>query len=481
MTASVITPDQKALEINMDPPIYGTFAEIGAGQEVARHFFRVGGASGTVAKSMSAYDMKFSDEIYGKVERYVSRERLAAMLDHEYRLLIERLSNSRGNSSAFFVFANTVATRNFQGTNQCHGWMGIKFQTAPEQPPCEVVLHVRMKDREAVAQQQALGAVGVNLIYAAYYLRSDLHRFISSLLDSLSTERIEIDIIEVTGEAFKDYDNRIMSLDLLRLGLTNAVLFGSNGKVYQPSEVFYKKPILVERGSFRPITHVNLDMLHCAEQEFAKDPTVSKDELVSVLEITLENLLTEGSLDQEDFLDRVDSVSALNYKVLVTNFPEFYRLPGYFRNYSSEPLAFVLGINNLLQIFDEQYYTQLEGGIFNALGKLFHTRLKLLVYPMSLNGYQRYQTLNKSHFQVNLPEGKTLIEADDVLLETHQQHLFAYLQARGQILGLKNVEPNHLEIFSREVLQLIREGKSEWEKYVPKEAAKVIKERQLFR
>lgn len=480
MNDAILTPDQKALAINIDPMIYGTFAEIGAGQEVARLFFKVGGAAGTVAKSMSAYDMKFSDEIYGKVNRYVSKERLLNMLSHEYNLLEERLSASRGSESSFFVFANTVTALNYQGTNQCHGWMGLRFQSAPGDTPSDIILHVRMKDKENVLQQQALGIVGVNLLYAAYYLRDDHDRFIASLLDNLSVERIEIDIILVSGQALEKYDNRVVSLNLLRLGLTNAVLFGENQEVFQPSEVLYKKAILVERGSFRPITHVNVDMLRCAEAQFAQDPNVKGKEILPLLEITLENLLAEGALDREDFLDRVDSVSALGYKVLVTNYPEFYLLPSYFRHYSTEPLAFVLGLNTLLQIFNESYYTYIEGGILNALGRLFHTRLRLLVYPMSREGYLRYINLISPGTEISTRTDKELVEAEDVLLTKSQQHLYAYLTEKGQIIGLKNINKDHLNIFSREVLKLIKEKNPSWEKYVPDAAAKIIKERNLF-
>ena len=480
MPEHLLTPDQKALEININPAIYGTFAEIGAGQEVARLFFRVGGAAGTIAKSMSAYDMKFSDEIYGKVTRYVSKERLIAMLSHEYELLNERLSEARGKETTFFAFANTVAARNFQGTNQCHGWMGLRFQSHPGAIPNDIILHLRLKDKENVQQQQALGIVGVNLLYAAYNYINDHDRFIASLLDGLSIERLEIDIMELSGPDLDSYDDRVVSLNLLRLGLTNAVLFGPDRTVYQPSELLYKKPILVERGSFRPITHVNIDMLKSAQEQFSQLPEVHGEEIVTLLEITLENLLSTGQFDREDFLDRVDSVSALGYKVLVTNYPQFYLLPAYFRNYSMAPLAFVLGLNTLLQIFDENFYTHLEGGILNAFGRLFHSRLKLLVYPMSSSSYERYLQQMSPETKIPIPAGKNVIEAEDVLLEKSQQHLFAYLTERGYIQGLKISKNENLEIFSREILRMIKEKNPEWEKYVPEAAAKVIKERNLF-
>src|SRR5581483_7004743 len=287
----LLTTNRKALTINLEQLKYGTFAEIGAGQEVARHFFQAGGASGTIAKTISAYDMAFSDAIYGKAPRYVSRERLALMLDHEYKLLIERLAGQRGNRTTFFVFADTVATRNFKGTNEAHGWIGVRFQTTPESEPRDIILHVRMWDKESVQQQQALGIVGVNLIYGAFYFRDDPQQFIPSLVDNIGADRIEIDMLTFSGPAFPNFDNRLMSLHLVQHGLTNAVMFGPGGTVVQPSEVLHKKAILVERGSFRPVTHVNVDMLNCAAAQFVQEPMVKGKEVVVLMEITMNNLL----------------------------------------------------------------------------------------------------------------------------------------------------------------------------------------------
>ena len=265
-------PRDKALRVNLDPRYYGTFAEIGAGQEVVRWFFRAGGAAGTVAKSISAYDMKVSDAIYGSCARYVCRERLQSMLDYEQRLNLERLAGTRGDNTAFFAFADTVAARSFRGNNECHGWMGIKFQAGPRNADSQIIVHVRMLDHENALQQEALGIVGVNLIYGACFLHDQPERLLESLLDGLTTNRIEIDLIEFSGDAFRHVDNRVMSLRLVQLGLTGAAMFSAEGKVLQPSEVLYKKPVLVERGSFRPVTHVNVDMLECAVKRFSKEP-----------------------------------------------------------------------------------------------------------------------------------------------------------------------------------------------------------------
>src|SRR5688572_18121846 len=315
----LLTTNRKALTINLDERKYGTFAEIGAGQEVARVFFQAGGACGTIAKTISAYDMNFSDAIYGKAPRYVSRERLGLMLSHEYDLLIERLAAQRGDRTTFFVFADTVATKGYKRTNDAHGWLGVRIQTEPGGPPSDVLLHVRMWDKENVLQQEALGIAGTNLIYAACYYRDDPKRFIESLVDNLGTARVEVDMLNFSGPAFAQIDNRLMALYLVQFGLTNAVMFGPEGDVLQPSELFYKKAILVERGSFRPVTHVNVDMLNCATAQFVQEPAVKGKEVVVLMEITMNNLLATGELDAPDFLSRVDLLGELGFTAMISN------------------------------------------------------------------------------------------------------------------------------------------------------------------
>ena len=320
----------KALKINLDARFYGTFAEIGAGQEVVRWFFRVGGAAGTVAKSISAYDMAVSDAIYGETERYVSRGRLEAMLDHEFHLNLERLGDTRGDNTAFFVFADTVAARSFKGGNECHGWMGVKFQSQARDEPSQIIIHVRLLDTEAALQQEALGIVGVNLLYAAFFLHHEAEQLVESLLDKLTTGRIEIDMIECSGIEFRMVDNRLMSLKLVQLGLTGAAMFGANGEVLQPSEAFHKKAVLVERGSFRPVTHVNLDMVRSACEKFAADPGGGRQERWRlVMEITMRNLLAGGQMDRRDFLARADVLAACGMTVLISDYFEYYRLAAY--------------------------------------------------------------------------------------------------------------------------------------------------------
>lgn len=476
------TSERKALQINLDKRAYGTFAEIGAGQEVARHFFTVGGAAGTIAKTMSAYDMTFSDDIYGKTGRYVSRERLMSMLQHEYRLLLERLSEKRGADTSFFVFADTVSARNFQGTNECHGWMGVRFQDKPLSPPNDIVIHVRMTDRMNVLQQQALGIIGVNLLYGALYLRNSPDQFIASLLDELSIERIEVDMIEFSGPALSGIDNRLMSLKLVHCGYTNAIMFAPDGQVLQPSEVLRKRPILVARGSFRPVTHVNLDMMKCALAQLKAIPSVKDSDPVTLFEITLNNLLSEGTLNDQDFLARADTLATLGYDVLISNYPEHYALTAYFRRYTSETIGIAMGINTLMRIFDERYYQNLDGGILEGLGRLFKNTVKLFVYPMLKDEYLKLTSelsLDSELTQAatDLPE---VVTAFNLHVSSQLRHLYKYLKEGGMIHPIDGFNREHLKISSRDILAKIKNHQPGWECSVPASAAAVIKQRKIF-
>jgi hypothetical protein len=481
----LLTTNRKALTINLDGAKYGTFAEIGAGQEVARVFFHAGGAAGTIAKSISAYDMAFSDAIYGKAPRYVSKERLKLMLDHEYNLLMERLATVRGDHTTFFVFADTVAAKSYKGNNEAHGWLGIRYQLEAKGEPSDIYIHVRMWDKENVLQQEALGIIGTNLIYGAFYYRTDPRKFIQSLLDSLSSDRIEVDMLQFVGPAFQQVDNRLMSLHLVQYGLTNAVMFGSNGEVLQPSEVLYKKAIMVERGSFRPVTHVNIDMLNCATAQFVQEPLVKGKDVVVLMEITMNNLLAEGSIDAEDFLSRVDLLGALGLTVLISNYSEYYRLTSYFRRYTKEMIGVAMGINNLLEIFNEKYYDNLEGGILESFGRLFRNAVKLYIYPMRQEAYDRYiatgqpvsaQGTSASHaFAANV-----LITARNAQVVEHLRNLYDHLMENHYLDCIVGFNPDTLNIFSRDVLRRIKERDPSWETMVPQPVVIAIKKRGLF-
>ncbi len=481
-----LTTDRKALTINLDTEIYGTFAEIGAGQEVARHFFTAGGAAGTIAKSMSAYDMQFSDQIYGRSKRYVSKERLIQMLDHEYELLIERLTETRGKDTTFFVYANTVAARSYRGTNECHGWMGVRFQLLPLGPYNDIMMHVRMLDATNIMQQEALGIIGVNLLYGTFIYNNDYKAFVESLADNLGNSRIEVDMLTFNGPDFKEYDNRVISLQLVEQGLTNAVMFSPDGLILQPSEALHKRVILVERGSFRPLTYINTDMLTCAESQLIQEPEVFGEKIVILMEITMKNLLAYG-FDLADFLARVDIVSALGYNVLISNYPEYYKLSAYFRRYTQKMIGIALGINHLMAIFDDQYYLSLDGGILEACGRLFKDNVKMYVYPMHAKAFKHYKDLLESQNGTKLIEDSdddttkgVLITADNVRLKPHIRHLYEYLKENGYIEAIKGFNPAHLDIFSRDVLKMIREDQPGWEETVPKKVADIIKEKKLF-
>ncbi|HTZ75338.1 MAG TPA: hypothetical protein VMB47_15555 [Candidatus Aquilonibacter sp.] len=458
-----LTTNQKALKINLDPVFYGTFAEIGAGQEVARWFFKVGAAAGTISKSISAYDMTVSDAIYGHSKRYVSRERLQGMLNYEHALNIERLTSVRGDTTAFFAFANTVAARNYQGTNECHGWMGVKYQTQPRDEDSQIIIHVRMLDPASDLQQEALGIVGVNLLYGAFFLHHKPQLLLESLLDGLTTHRVEIDMIEFSGIEFRRVDNRVMSLKLVQLGLSGAAMFGPSGEVLQPSEILRKRPILVERGSFRPVTKVNIDMIASAKKQFAAELQGEGDQICELMEITMRNLLADGQLNLSDFLARADVLAAVGKTVLISDYFEYYRLAAYLTRYTSKPIAVTMGVGSILDLFKEEYYAGLEGGILEAFGKLFTKDLRIYAYPLRDPATGGLTTVEK--LKMTGPE---------------LQHLYSYLVERGRIKQLDNFDESVLTIFSRDVLKRIKSEDSSWETMVPPEVAAMIKKHRYF-
>ncbi|OYW17853.1 MAG: nicotinate-nucleotide adenylyltransferase, partial [Planctomycetales bacterium 12-60-4] len=440
-----------------------TFAEIGAGQEVARWFFKVGAAAGTISKSISAYDMTVSDAIYGKCKRYVSRERLERMLDYEHSLNVERLGNSRGDTTAFFTFADTVSALNFKGTNECHGWMGVKYQAFPGDADNTIILHVRMLDRENPLQQEALGIVGVNLLYAAFFLHHTPNQMLESLLDNLTTDRLEIDMVDFSGIEFRRVDNRVMSLKLVQLGLSGAAMFGPKGDVLQPSEVLRKKPILVERGSFRPVTKVNIDMIESARKQFSEEPEVQGKEVVELMEITMRNLLSGGGdIDLRDFLARADLLSTAGKTVLISDYFEYYRLAAYLGRYTNEPIAITMGAQSVRDLFAEEFYRTLEGGILEAFGRLFTRDLRLYVYPLLEPGTGELTT------------------AENIQMPESLRNLYKHLVERGRIRSLDTFDRSVLHIFSRDVLRRIKDQDDSWEEMVPPEIAAVIKKRRFF-
>ena len=464
MISESVDTHHKALKVNLDPQWYGSFAEIGAGQEVVRWFFRVGGAAGTIAKSISAYDMQVSDAIYGQSDRYVSKGRLQAMLDREFALNLERLGPTRGDTTAFFAFADTVVARSFRGGNECHGWMGIKFQSRPNDEPSQIVMHVRMLDAEASLQQEALGIVGVNLCYAAFFHNHTPEVLVESLLDMLTTGRIEIDMIEFSGIEFRNVDNRVMALQLVQLGLSGAAMFSADREVLQPSEVLYKKAVLVERGSFRPTTHVNLDMVECALEKFKVDPAVADKPVLPIMELTMRNLLAGGKdvVDRRDFLARAELLAACGMTVMISDYFEYYRLAAYLAQRTKERIGIVMGVPSLVELFNESYYSQLPGGILESFGRLFKNDLKLYVYPYQKTAGEPSQTIH------------------DLKVSDKLTPLYGYLQQRGSFVHLDNSNPAYANIFSRDVLKRIADNDSSWEKMVPPQVASLIRKRGFF-
>jgi len=453
---------QKALHINLDVSRHGTFAEIGAGQEVARWFFQVGGAAGTVAKTISAYDMAVSDSLYGRSDRYVSRARLESMLTQEFDLLTKQLSGHRPPGTAFFVFGDTMATRSFSRQEDGHGWMGVRFQHEPDAPASEIILHVRMLDNENTREQEAIGALGVNLLYGAFYLWGRQEELITSLIDELTRDRIEIDLIRFSGPCFAGLDNRLMILQLVVQSLTGAVMFSSSGEVVQPAEVLYKKPVIVERGGFRPVTNLTIDMLERARRYFDRNTANVGAEPVVILEMTLRNLLQGDKLDPEDFLARADVLGALGHAVMITSYGHYFQLAKYLRRYTQSPLVFALGVPGLRELFDPKYYAALPGGILDGFGQLFCGAVLLHVYPS------------------RDPSSGGLLTMHDVKVDHTVRHLYQYLVENGRMVAMEDVDENQLHIFPKDVLGKIQSDDPSWESMVPGAAVKIIKNRGLF-
>jgi len=458
---------QKALAINLDPKIYGSFAEIGAGQDVAANFFKAGASSGTIAKTMSAYDMVFSDAIYGAQQnrRYVSEPRLISMLEHEYGLLIERLTAQRGDKTTFFAFSNTMSALNYHKTNDGHGWMGVRFQLEPNGPFNDVVLHVKLLDNDNVLQQQAVGILGVNLIYACFYYPEIPPVFLLSLMDNLSRDAIQIDMIRFEGPNFTKVDNRLMSLHLVKYGFSDAALFGPDGKNQQPSEVLYKKHIVVIRGRFRPIINVHLDMLNTGVKQFVAEPDVDRKNLVVIAELTLQALKERNAgesaeIDEKDFLERVDILCSLGQTVLISNFHEYYKLVAYLSGITKLKIGMVLGYPNLEYIFTEEHYNNLPGGILESFATLFSRKVKLFIYPTLRDGV----IWNCLRFYP----------------PPHLIDLYRYLIANNKIEDIRHYNEGNLHVQTDKVLNMIKQNEAGWEQYVPADVAAMIKDRCLF-
>ena len=462
--AIILSADQEALQVNLDARIYGTFIETGAGQEVVRHFFRAGMASGTIAKTMSAYDRDFSDSIYGKEKdgRYVCESRLQNMIEKEYGLLEDRLDRKQHKDKMFFAFANTMTTINHEKTMQGHGWMGIRFQLDSKKEANNVILHVRLNDADARLQQETIGVIGTNLVHACFFNHNNPKELLKSLYDNLSSDNIEIDMIKMTGPDFKKVDNRLLSLTLVKERMTNVVIFSPDGVNQQAADILYKKNILTIRGSFRPVTKVNINMLENGLTKFLENKRVKKENIQILFEITLSNLKMEGEINEKDFLDRADILCSLGYTVMISNYKKYYKLVEYLSQFTRARMGLIIGVDNLLEMFDEGYYRNLNGGIMEAFGIIVTRDIKIYLYP--------YKPSNKVELQ----------NSSNIAIHPRIKPIYNYFFTNGRIVDL-NYDSEVLHIFSRDVLRLIRScNEGSWEHMVPEGVSEIIKEKCLF-
>jgi hypothetical protein len=460
----VFDVNRKALFINLDETIYGSFAEIGGGQEVARCFFRSGGASGTVAKTISAYDMVFSDTMYGQNlgGRYVSESRLLQMLDIEFDNLVKVLGEKRGDSTRFFAFANTVTTINYKKTNQGHGWVGVRFQLTPRSRPNDVVLHVKLLENDSLLQQKTLGILGVNLVYACYYNYQYPNSFLKSLVELNLEERLEIDMIRMCGPDLDYVDNRLLAVQLVKNNMTDVTMFDRYGNVKPPSELLYKKNVMLLRGSFRPITYVGFDMLKSGFSLFKKEFGFDKQNTIVLCEMTLKNLIEEGVFDERDFLDRVDILCGMGQNVMITNFKEFYKVSNWFREYKIQNIRILVGALTFKKILEKKYYTHLKGGILEAFGRLFTENLKVYLYP----GREK--------------ESHEILTSTNLPVEEDVRFLYRHLLGSGLIIDIPNYRKEILPFFSYKVLAKLHANDPAWEEMVPKYVSSFIKNKNLF-
>jgi hypothetical protein len=457
---------QKAFYFNMDKEKYGTIAEIGAGQEVSRFFFRAGGAAGTIAKTISAYDMDFSDAIYGKEEdkRYVTEKRLKKMLDKEFRLVLERVGEKRPRNSTYFAFADTITAKSYSQQGESHGWMGIKLQLYPRASASEILLHVRMLDESNLMQQEAVGILGVNLIYGAFHHYADVQKLIRSLGDNLEWGRLEIDLIRFTGPYFNDVDNRLMALKLVEMELSDAVVFASDRKtLVHPSELFYKREVLILRSMFKPVTNVSIDMMDGGMDMFLRTTGVNVKTAMAIPEISIAEMRKLGKIDMQDILGRVDCLNLLHYPVIVTNYLRFFRVRAYLGRYTKGNVAFVLGIPNLTTLFDTDYYEGLKGGLLGAFASLFDRETLLFVYPMR-SKINSEQIITAKTFPVPEPV----------------KFFYYYLLANQKILPVEKYNVDNMYIWPEDIRRQIKKGRGEWETCIPEVVTEEIIRRRLF-
>lgn len=464
MKHEIVPTNRKALIINIDTSLYGSFAEIGGGQEVARHFFQAGGASGTIAKTISAYDKRFSDSFYNdnKPGRHVSEQRLVKMLDYEYKE-VTRLLGVRNKENTFFALANTMEVLNYTKTNKSHGWMGVKFQLTPNSKPNVVIIHVKLLENDALLQQQTIGTIGVNLLFACKFYHNSPNNFLKSLTDNLTIDRYRITMIRMHGPELDYVDNKLLAVQLVKNKMTHAIMFDKHGNIQQPSDMLYKKNVLAFRGSFLPVTYIAKDILNKSMSLFAKDEDYEHDNTLSFCELSINNILTKGEVNEQEFLNRVEMLVSIGQNVMISDIPEYYRLVEFFSQFKLKNLRIVMGVPTLEKVLNKKYYTGLKGGILEAVGKMFPSNIKLYIYPTKKS------------------EKADLIRSDDIKMDDDVKMLVDYLKEKRFILDIGSAMKNQLHISTRKVHKMIEDGDSAWEKYVPISVAEIIKENNLYR
>jgi len=463
MKHEIIPTNRKALIINIDTNLYGSFAEIGGGQEVARHFFQAGGASGTIAKTISAYDKRFSDSFYNnnKSGRHVSEQRLVKMLDYEYKEVTRLLCN-QNKENTFFTLANTMEVLNYAKTNKSHGWMGVKFQLTPESKPNIVIMHIKLLENDALLQQQTIGTVGVNLLYACKYFHDSPNNFIKSLTDNLSRDRFRITMMRMSGPDLDYVDNKLLAVQLVKNKITHAIMFDKKGNVQQPSDMLYKKNVLAFRGSFLPVTYIAKDILNKSKALFARDKDYEHDNTLSFCELSINNILSEGEVNEQEFLNRVEMLVSIGQNVMISDIPEYYKLVEFFSQFKLKNLRIVMGIPTFEKVLNKKYYSNLKGGILEAVGIMFPFNMKLYIYPTKKS------------------ENDDIVTSYDISIDNDVKILFDYLKKNRFILDINSAMVSQLHITTREVHKMIIDGNSEWERYVPISVAKIIKEKSLY-
>jgi hypothetical protein len=463
MSHPVLEPEQKALEINLDEPIYGAFAEIGAGQEVARHFFQVGAAAGTIAKSMSAYDKIVSDDIYGPEllgkGRYVCESRLYKMLDHEYGLMETRLRAQQPDRT-FFAFADTVAAINYSKTIKGDGWLGLRFQLKPDSAPNDLILHVRMLDQDNRLQQQAVGILGVNMIYACFRYHLEPETLLKSLMDNLRG-RVMIDMVRIKGPDFQWVDNRMVCLWMVKNELSSVAIFGPDGNSMHAGEFLYKKSILIARGSYRPPTLVQEDMIQHSYDQFRAESDVDPDNAYFLTEITLDNLMADGELDERDFMDRAQLLCGLQQTVIISNCVQHKKLISYFSDYKVKSIGLAMGVRKLKSIITETWELN-PGHILGAFGELFLQNVRFYIYPAK----------DEASGQV--------LTSRTIEIPAAIRFLYEHLLENRNIVDIVAYNPDILTIYHKEVLRMIQQGEPGWEKFVPGAVARLVKAKRLF-